>query len=126
MSLPKLLLVIAACLLIAFPASAQADRRTRNEFLSICASDEANPEVIKDFLDRGVDVDLKDRRDATALLLCARRGDVESCVFLLEQGADVNVVDSNGNRPWPTPASSACRTSSRHCSRLVRGSRWPR
>ena len=96
MSLPKLLLVIAACLLIAFPASAQADRRTRNEFLSICASDEANPEVIKDFLDRGVDVDLKDRRDATALLLCARRGDVESCLFLLEQGADVNVVDSNG------------------------------
>ena len=96
MTVPKLLLVIAACLLIAFPASAQVDRRTTHEFLSICASDAANPEVIKDFLDRGVDVDLKDRSDDTALLLCARRGDVEPCVFLLEQGADVNVADSNG------------------------------
>ena len=95
-TVPKLLLVIAACLLIAVPASAQADRRTGNEFLRICASDAANPEVIKGFLDRGVDVDLKDRSDDTALLLCARRGDVESCVFLLEQGADVNVVDANG------------------------------
>ena len=95
-TVPKFLLVIAACLLIAVPAFAQADRRTRNEFLSICASDEANPAVIKGFLDRGVDIDLKDRSDATALLLCARRGDVESCVFLLEQGADANVVDANG------------------------------
>lgn len=92
----KLLLSVAACLLITYPASAQADRRTRDEFLRACASDEANPAVIKGFLDRGVDIDLKDRSDATALLLCARRGDVESCVFLLEQGADANVVDANG------------------------------
>ena len=96
MSIPKLLSILVCCLFMATPASAQADRRTRAEFLEICATDEVDPEVIEGFLDRGVDVDLKDRRGDTALVMCARRSDVDSCLFLIGKGADVDVVDSNG------------------------------
>ena len=99
MSIRKCLPLVVVLLLIASHARGQADRRTSEDFLEACASDEATPESIEGFLDRGVDIDFKGRRGDTALLLCARRGDVDSCLFLLNQGADVDVVSSDGKPP---------------------------
>ena len=92
----RFVLVVVSCVFLASPAWAQAGRGTRNDFLKICATDDADPKVIGEFLDRGVDIDVMDRRGNTALVLCAKRGDVDSCLFLLERGADVDAEDSVG------------------------------
>jgi ankyrin repeat protein/tRNA A-37 threonylcarbamoyl transferase component Bud32 len=54
-------------------------------------------ENIKELLERGADVNAKDKDGTSALIYAVKRGDVEIVKMLLERGADVNIKDQFGN-----------------------------
>ena len=47
----------------------------------------------------GIDANLKDAVGRSPLRIAAERGDINVVTFLIENGADVNVTDANGNTP---------------------------
>ena len=54
-------------------------------------------EDVKHFLEaKGADINLKDNRGYTPLLVAASRENVEVVKFLIQKGADVNAEDNNG------------------------------
>ncbi|RKU16332.1 hypothetical protein C6503_12975 [Candidatus Poribacteria bacterium] len=46
-----------------------------------------------------IDVNLKDTMGRSPLRIAAEKGDIDGVTFLIENGADVNVTDANGNTP---------------------------
>ena len=86
---------LIALLLQSGQAIAQSEEKTYFTLLELCASDDASPEAIQEFLDLRVDVNIRDEMRNTPLLLCAKRGDVASSKFLIENGADVDAQDKN-------------------------------
>ena len=49
--------------------------------------------------DMNIDVNLKDAVGRTPLHIAAEKGDIRTAMFLIENGADVNGTDTNGNTP---------------------------
>ena len=47
---------------------------------------------VKDFIKRGIDVNVKDKYENTALKLAAREGHIDVAKVLIQNGADVNAV----------------------------------
>ena len=87
---------LIALLLLSGQAIAQSEEKTYLTLVELCASGDATPEAIQKFLDMRVDVDTKDKGGNTALLLCAKRGDVASSKLLIRNGADVDAQDKKG------------------------------
>ena len=84
-------------ILLLLPAAARA--RDVGEDL-IAAARKSDLAAVKALLDKGADVNAKNRYGATALSYAAERGSVEVVKLLLERGADVNVKDTfYGARP---------------------------
>ena len=49
--------------------------------------------------DMNIDVNLKDAVGRTPVRIAAEKGDIQTVMFLIENGADVNTTDTNGNTP---------------------------
>ena len=81
--------------LLSGPAIAQSEEKTYFTLLELCASDDATPEAVQEFLDLGVDVDTPDGNGNTPMLLCVKRGDIASSKLLVENGADVDAPDND-------------------------------
>ena len=56
----------------------------------------SNSNAVKNFIDEGENVELRNEYGYTALHEAARVGDVKSTVFLLDAGADINAVNNKG------------------------------
>ena len=87
---------LIALLLQSGQAIAQSEAKTYFTLVELCASDDATPEAIQDFLDLRVDGNTKDKDENTPLLLCVKRGDAASSMFLIQNGADVNARNRDG------------------------------
>ena len=48
--------------------------------------------IIKQMLDDGIDVNLRNEENRTALMRCARRGRKQATQLLLDAGADINAL----------------------------------
>ena len=59
----------------------------------------SQPEVVKELLLRGAEIDVQNRDLHTPLFDCVTKGTPESVVMLLEAGADVSIPDKNGITP---------------------------
>ena len=81
--------------LLSGPAIAQSEEKTYFTLLELCASDDATPEAVQEFLDLRVDVNTRDEDRNTPLLLCVKRGDIASAKLLVENGADVDAPDND-------------------------------
>lgn len=62
-----------------------------------CYGDER---LMREFLDRGIDVNTQCWRRCTALTIAAEYGHVVCVRLLLERGADMTVVDRDGRAAW--------------------------
>lgn len=60
------------------------------------AIQQGNTELVSDYLDKGGDVEARDLRGRTPLILAAINGDAELCRLLLGYGADSNGLDDEG------------------------------
>ena len=87
---------LIALLLQSGQAIAQSEEKTSLTLVELCASDDATPEAIQEFLDLRVDVNTKDKDENTPLLLCVKRGDIASAKLLIENGADVDARNKDG------------------------------
>jgi len=60
--------------------------------------------VAKVLLERGADVNAREKDGGTALMCAAKDGNVKSVKFLLEHGADVHIKSNDGNTAldWAT------------------------
>ena len=87
---------LIALLLQSGQAIAQSEEKTSLTFVELCASDDATPEAIQEFLDLRVDVNTKDKDENTPLLLCVKRGDIASAKLLIENGGDVDARNKDG------------------------------
>jgi ankyrin repeat protein len=84
-------------ILLLLPAAARAGDIGEDLIAAARKSDLA---AVKALLDKGADVNAKNRYGATALSYAAERGSVEVVKLLIERGADVNVKDTfYGERP---------------------------
>lgn len=63
------------------------------------AAKDGNVEALQIFLDAGVDIDLVDTTDTTALIYASFYGETEAVRFLVDHGADPNIRDN-----WNTTA----------------------
>lgn len=82
------LLLIAACLLVLPVGAGPSDEALRE------AARLGDLAAVKAALERGAEIDARDRYQATALYLAARAGHLEVVRFLAERGADVNAAES--------------------------------
>ncbi|KAL6824068.1 ankyrin repeat-containing domain protein [Trichoderma camerunense] len=69
-----------------------------------CAVNRGHVAIVKRFLDKGFDINLKDQQGRTPLILAVEFGHVAIVQLLLHRGADINLTDSNSGR---TPLSYA-------------------
>lgn len=67
---------------------------SRKSFLN--RIEEGNKEIIELFIKAGIDVNAKDERGASALILASYAGNLELAKLLIEEGADVNAKDEEG------------------------------
>ena len=68
-----------------------------NRFLEAATVGDVN--VVKKMLADGIDVDVRNEENRTALMRCTRRGRKQVTQLLLDAGADVNAVDDNLKTP---------------------------
>jgi ankyrin repeat protein len=78
-------------LLLAAPLLAQADDQVEALWAATKAGDVA---TVKQLLEEGVDVNARNRYNATALFFACDRGHTEVARVLIEHGADVNAKDN--------------------------------
>ncbi len=62
----------------------------------IAAATKGDIKAVKDFLDKGINVNAQDVSDYTALIIAAAHGDKDIVKMLLASGADVNAHDKYG------------------------------
>ena len=74
-----------------------------------------NVDRVRDLLDRGADVNVRNHKGQTALHCAARAGFTEIAALLLDRGADEHAVDDNS---W-TPLAAAKRSTVRDKARLA-------
>ena len=65
-------------------------------------------EIVKQCIESGVDIEIKDYAGRTALFHAARWGHTEIVRYLISKGANVNVVDNKGRRPKAWRRNSPC------------------
>lgn len=65
----------------------------------IGAAQEGRADRVAHFLDRGVDVNAKDRFGDSALIVAAEHGHADVVTLLIQRGADVNIADADGQTP---------------------------
>jgi len=53
-------------------------------------------EIVRMLIERGADVNIKNSKGMTALMIASRGGRTEIVRMLIERGADVNIKNSNG------------------------------
>ena len=87
---------LIALLLQSCQAIAKSEAKTYFTLVALCASDDATPEAIQEFLDLQVDLNTKDKDENTPLLLCVKRGDIASAKLLIENGGDVDARNKDG------------------------------
>ena len=87
---------LIALLLQSCQAIAKSEAKTYFTLVELCASDDATPEAIQEFLDLQVDLNTKDKDENTPLLLCVKRGDIASAKLLIENGGDVDARNKDG------------------------------
>jgi ankyrin repeat protein len=87
---------LIALLLQSCQAIAKSEAKTYFTLVELCASDDATPEAIQEFLDLQVDLNTKDKDENTPLLLCVKRGDIVSAKLLIENGGDVDARNKDG------------------------------
>ena len=58
-----------------------------------------NIDVVKELLEKGADVNAKDKHGWTPLHAAATAGHTEIAKLLIDKGANVNATDDNGNTP---------------------------
>jgi ankyrin repeat protein len=56
-------------------------------------------EIAKLLVDKGADVNIRDKNKMTALMVAAEKGFFEIAKFLIDKGADINVKDKDGRTP---------------------------
>lgn len=74
-----------------------------------------NVDRVRDLLDRGADVNVRNHKGQTALHCAARAGFVEIVALLLDRGADLNATDDDGR----TPLAAAMRSTVRDKARIA-------
>lgn len=89
----KLLPLLLAAVLSAFPAQAQNQKQELNDQLFEAAR-KGDATAVTALLDKGADVNAKFRYGTTALFKAAERGNTEVVKVLLARGADVSVKDT--------------------------------
>lgn len=62
----------------------------------IGAASDGNKKAIEDFLKDGIDVNVRDWDELTALIPAASSGHLEICKLLVKEGIDVNAKDKDG------------------------------
>jgi uncharacterized protein len=62
----------------------------------IKASENGNLEIVKELIDKGVDLNVRNKKGKTPLILAAWNGYIEISKLLIENNADLNVQDENG------------------------------
>jgi ankyrin repeat protein len=77
----------------------QSNGATCRSPLIYLATKERHPDVIKVLLDYGVDINVCNEEENSALLLACSIGNKEIVKLLLEYGADSNLAKSNGEAP---------------------------
>ncbi|MBK9496119.1 MAG: sigma-70 family RNA polymerase sigma factor [Xanthomonadales bacterium] len=70
--------------------------RTQLKPLVRLAIQQGNAELVSSYLDLGGDVNARDQRGRTPLILAAIKGDIDLCRILLGRGADVHSIDEEG------------------------------
>jgi hypothetical protein len=78
-----------------------SDDRARERAL-LDAATAGNLAVVESLISAGTDIECKDYRGRTPLLLAVWEGHFTTAVFLLDHGADVRVEDEYGNSPLKT------------------------
>jgi hypothetical protein len=87
-----LLAIIALLFSISASAQNKDGKDPNDEFFA--AARHGDIAAVKNFLDKGTDVNTKTRYGSTALFYACDRGNVELVKFLLERGADPNARDT--------------------------------
>jgi hypothetical protein len=81
------------------PPPVKAPSPDKDLKMLINAAQEGRADRVAHFLDRGVDVNAKDRFGDSALIVAAERGHADVVTFLIQRGADVNITDAEGKTP---------------------------
>ncbi|KAA0153563.1 hypothetical protein FNF29_02952 [Cafeteria roenbergensis] len=63
----------------------------------VLAAERGHKDTVELLLDRGADIEVKDRYGSTALVLAAERGHKDTVELLLDRGADIEVKDRYGS-----------------------------
>lgn len=91
--------IVTIFLLSAFATAAAFSQTDRAERLRQ-ATRAGDPKTVNETLDAGAQVDARDGRGQTALLLAVEAGHTEIARILLARGADVNAQAANQDTPW--------------------------
>jgi len=82
-----------------FAAKADANIKDKQGRTALWGAVETDLETVKLLVDKGADVNLRDKINSTPLLWASGFGKPETVGFLLSKGADVKAVDDNGWTP---------------------------
>ncbi|MFG3703938.1 ankyrin repeat domain-containing protein [Micromonospora sp. NPDC047670] len=66
----------------------------------LAAADAGNPDAVRAALAAGADIETRDARRRTPLLLAAANDHVEAARILIEAGADPDALDDQHDTPW--------------------------
>jgi len=55
-----------------------------------------NVDAVAFLVDKGADINIKDKCDRTPMHLAARKGNLDTVRYLCDKGADLNIRDSRG------------------------------
>lgn len=81
----------------------------------VCRGDRGgNAKTVKDLLEQGADVNIRNYKGQSALHCAAKAGFIEPVRILLDHGADVNAQDRDGD----TPLHTACKSSIKNHQRI--------
>jgi ankyrin repeat protein len=102
-------MLVAGCLIGAQFADAKKKQKVNNNFVNL-AKESSNIDSIRDLLDEGEDVNVRDSSKYTALMHAAKFGYDELLTMLVERKANVNAVQECGSGIERTagPCEQAC------------------
>ncbi len=92
-------LVLLLCM---FPVSSMQNNNSVSELQAqlFTAAEQDNAELTRKLIDDEIDIDFKDKKGRTALLVATHHNSINAARVLIEAGADVNAMDNISDSPY--------------------------